>query len=228
MKWSGKDQITALSSGNISIFLSICYEIWESFLRFNREKKERERCDPVSGDSPINPDIQAVGIHTASTQWYDKITEQPKGDDRQRFIDVLGRTFRTWLLNDDAMSYPGHNGFSIAIDDLKKYPSLAEFLKGIVDYGDLYDAPHTTKMKDRRQRTKWYLSPILSPYFQIPEAHQKEPYYLENMEDLILWLKKAEIYIDGLPEVSKRRKKTTTRKVKQNKHPSLFDYIGGD
>lgn len=228
MKWSGKDLIIALSSGNISIFLSICYEIWESFLRFNREKKERERCDPISGDSPINPDIQAVGIHTASTQWYGKITEQPKGDDRQRFLDVLGRTFRTWLLNDDAMSYPGNNGFSIAIDDLKKFPSLAEFLKGTVDYGDLYDAPHTTKKKDRRQRIKWYLSPILSPYFQIPEAHQKEPYYLDNMEDLILWLKKAEIHIKDLPEVSKRRKKTTTKKIKQHKHPSLFDYIGGD
>jgi len=228
MKWSGKDQIIALSSGNISIFLSICYEIWESFLRFNREKKERERCDPVSGDSPINPDIQAVGIHTASTQWYDKITEQPKGDDRQRFIDVLGRTFRIWLLNDDAMSYPGHNGFSITVDNLKKYPSLAEFLEETVDYGDLYDAPHTTKKKDRHQRNKWYLSPILSPFFQIPEAHQKEPYYLENIEDLILWLRKAEIYIEGLPDVSKRRRKTTTKKTKQNKEPSLFDYIGED
>ena len=225
MKWSGKDQIIALSSGNISIFLSICYEIWESFLRFNREKRERERCDPVSEDSPINPDIQAVGIHTASTQWYDKITEQPKGDDRQRFINVLGRTFRIWLLNDDAMSYPGHNGFSITVDNLKKYPNLAEFLEETVDYGDLYDAPHTTKKKDRHQRNKWYLSPILSPYFQIPEAHQKEPYYLENMDDLILWLKKAEIYIEGLPDVSKRRRKTTT---KQNKEPSLFDYIGED
>lgn len=228
MKWSGKDQITALSSGNISIFLSICYEIWESFLRFNREKKERERCDPVSGSSPINPDIQAVGIHTASTQWYDKITEQPKGDDRQRFINVLGKTFRIWLLNDDAMSYPGHNGFSITIDNLKKYPSLAEFLEGTVDYSNLYDSPHTTKKKNRLQRKKWYLNPILSPYFQIPEAHQKEPYYLENMEDLMLWLKKANIYIEGLPEVSKKRRKVATKKNKQNKQPSLFDYIGED
>lgn len=225
MKWSGKDQIIALSSGNISIFLSICFEIWESFLRFNREKKERERCDPISGDSPINPNIQAVGIHTASTQWYEKITEQPKGDDRQRFIDVLGRTFRTWLINDDAMSYPGHNGFSITIDNLKKYPSLAEFLEGTVDYGNLYDAPHTTKKKDRRQRNKWYLSPILSPYFQVPEAHQKEPYYLDEMEDLILWLKKADIYIEGLPDVSEKRRKTAT---KLDKQPSLFDYIGED
>lgn len=228
MKWSGKNQIIALSSGNISIFLSICYEIWESFLRFNREKKERNQCDPVSGGSPINTDIQAVGIHTASTQWYDKIAEQPKGDDRQRFIDILGRTFRIWLLNDDAMSYPGHNGFSITIDNLKKYPNLADFLKGTVDYGDLYDAPHTTKKKDRRQRNKWYLSPVLSPYFQISVAHQKEPYYLEEMEDLILWLKKAEIYIEGLPEVTKKRRKATTKKTKQNKQPSLFDYIGED
>jgi len=225
LKWTGKKQIIALSAGNISIFLSICFEVWEAFLRSERNKKADERSNPVHA-GPINPDIQAVGIHTASTVWYEKMTEQPKGDDRQRFIDVLGRTFRRWLVDDTAMSYPGHNGFSIANEDIKNLPMLAEFLNEAVDYGDLYDARHTTKKRDRRQRTKWYLNPILSAYFQIPESHGKEPYYLEDIGQLVGWIKEAEVFIEGLGDIPTRWQPPRKGK-RESEGPTLFDHVDG-
>ena len=113
MTWAGKDHIIALSAGNISIFLSICHEIWEAFLRSERRKHLSDRQDPLSDDSPIAPEIQAVGIHTASADWYEKVAEQPNGHDRQRFLIEIARYFRTNMLADDAMSYPGENGFSL-------------------------------------------------------------------------------------------------------------------
>lgn len=197
LKWAGRDDVLALSSGNISIFLSICHDIWEAFLRSER-KKQSEHSNPVLSGEPINPDVQAEGIRTASDVWYEKIAELPNGDDRQKFIDVLGQIFRDKLLNDLAMSYPGHNGFSIANEDLRKYPSLVRFLEDAVRHGDLHDAPHTTKEKNRRKRTKWYLSPILSPHYQIPESHAKEPYYVENVVEIAQWLARADIVRDDL------------------------------
>ena len=69
-----------------------------------------------------------------------------------------------------------------------EYQELRTFLNEAVDYGDLYDMPHTTRKADRKGRTKWYLAPILSPYFQIPHQHIKEPYYLENISELYKWV----------------------------------------
>jgi hypothetical protein len=105
--------------------------------------------------------------------------EQPGGSERRRFIDFLGRHFYNMLIEDKAMSYPGHNGFSIPNDELETDPEISRFLGDAVDYGDLQDAPHTTKHRDGRQRTKWYLNPILSPYFRLPESHVKEPLYTD-------------------------------------------------
>jgi hypothetical protein len=194
LKWSGKEQVLALSGGNITVFLSICHEIWDVFLRAERRKIDRDRRNPeVHG---IDPDVQASGIQTASEFWYDKITEQPHGDDRKRFIDLLGPMFRALLLNDDAMSYPGQNGFSMASIDIGRLPLLKRFLEEVVSYGDLVDAPHTTKNRDRKQRRKYYLNPILSDFFQIPESHPKEPLYA-SLHNVLKWLKEAEVILGG-------------------------------
>lgn len=224
MKWSGKDQILGLSAGNISIFLSICHEVWEVLLRYQRRDGNYEKHDPVHHG--IDPTIQAVGIYTASSEWYEKITEQPNGDDRQRFVDVLGRHFRRFLLGDEAMSYPGHNGFSLINDELKTNPALAAFLNAAVDYGDLYDAPHTTKTRDRRQRTKWYLSPILSPFFQLPESHVKEPYYA-TIGDVAGWIAEAQVHLkmavsNDDPNKNRKRKGQRRTSAKERMLP-LFD-----
>lgn len=194
LKWAGKEHILALSSGNISILISICHEIWNSYLRSQRRKRGSDQYSPVV--RPIDPDVQSLGIQTAGTYWYHKVTEQPKGDDRQRFIDVLGRLFRLWLLDDVSMSYPGHNGFSLANDELDTALPLKRFLSDAADYGDLFESPHTTKEKDRRPRTKWYLTPILSVYFQIPETHVKEPKYVD-LAHVSEWLSDAGVILAG-------------------------------
>ncbi len=217
LKWNGKEHVLALSGGNISVFVSICYEVWEAFLRSERRLPERDRRDPVR--QGIDLDVQAVGVQTAAVYWYQKIAEQPKGDDRQRFINVLGRLFRTWLVNDMAMSYPGYNGFSLAKDDLEGESMVNRFLADAVDYGDLHDAPHTTKNKDRKQRTKWYLNPILSAYFQVPETHVKEPYY-STLSDVTDWLKQAGVIL-GPRQRSSLGRDPTKRQVEDS--PTLFD-----
>jgi hypothetical protein len=90
------------------------------------------------------------------------------------------------------MSYPGRNGISLSDTDLDRDLGVRRFLNDAVAYGDLYEVQHTTKEKDRKARVKWYLAPILSPYFQIPETHTKEPYYA-TLEELQEWLEKAEV-----------------------------------
>jgi hypothetical protein len=139
----------------------------------------------------IDVTVQAVGIQSASVHWYNKITEQRgKSHERQRFVNYLGILFREELINDMPMSYPGHNGFSLQEEELAEDAWLFRFLNDAVDYGDLFDAPHTTKSRDRKPRRKWYLNPILSPKFQIPETHVKEPKYI-SVHHVREWLVKA-------------------------------------
>jgi hypothetical protein len=221
LKWSGQEQVFALSAGNITIFLSICHEVWDAFLRAERRRARENRRDPIADG--IHPDVQAVGVQTASNYWYDKITEQPNGDDRRRFLNVIAGEFKRWLLEDYAMSYPGHNGFSLAVDELRSDQEITSFLEDSADYGDLYEVPHTTKEKNRKQRMKWYLSPILSVYYQVPESHVKEPYYAK-VSEVGRWLKDAEVYFDGLTETEKAPNQKKLIEVSQPA-PTLFDNI---
>ena len=183
MIWAGKDNLISLSGGNILIFVSICQHIWDTWLRSSRDVARPES----EGVLPrIDNEIQALGIQGASSYWYSKIPEQPGGSGRQRLIDFLGNMFNKDLYNDSAMSYPGQNGFSIRIDELESYRPVFKYLKEAVDYGDLVAIPHTTKTKDRKPRLKWYLKPILSPHYKIPEQHTKEPRYV-SLKDVISW-----------------------------------------
>lgn len=196
--------IRALSAPNISVFLSVCHEIWDAFLRSEARKPQDERIDPIANGIPS--DIQTVGIETASKHWYTKISELPGGHDRLRFVEVLGRNFRTWLLNDTSMTYPGQNGFSLKNEELERFSQLVTFLNDATDYGDIVAADHTTKSNDRRRRTKWYLNPILSPFFQIPEQHKKEPYYA-SVADVASWLQEAEVILSGFDVPADKRSK---------------------
>lgn len=160
MLWAGRDEVLALSGGNILVFVSLCQHIWAAWIQSVRGNKD------ITMDSNSVPSIdaavQTVGIHLASTQWYHKIPEKTyRSHTRQRFVARIGRLFRSQLITDKNMSYPGHNGFSVKIEDLKNSPDIYEFLLTAVDYGDLFDAPHTTKTRDRKDRIKWYLNPIL-------------------------------------------------------------------
>ena len=197
--WSGPDSIIALSGGSTLVFLSICQHIWDVFLRSQQGLPDVMKKNPaVDG---IDPKVQAVAIQTASDHWYSKITEQPGGNDRQRFVDELGRRFQDKMLADKTMSYPGNNGFSLSKAEYEADAALVKFLGDAVDYGDLVDAPHTTKSKDRKQRIKWYLNPILSPHFRIPESHVKEPIY-SSVSEVRQWLSKAGVMLDATPPKS--------------------------
>jgi hypothetical protein len=84
------------------------------------------------------------------------------------------------------MSNPGANGFTLENGELVDNRDVRAFLMEAVSYGDLVEAPHTSKTKGER-RTKYYLMPILSPYFRIPSIHTKEPEYV-TIKQVRNWL----------------------------------------
>lgn len=204
--WAGADQILGLSMGGTLVLISVCQHVWDAFMRSQLGLLPEQRRDPVKEGIPQK--IQAIGIQTASSYWYDKIIEQPGGSERRRFLDVLGRIFYEQLIADRAMSYPGHNGFSLVKDEFEKDPEVFPFLGDAVDFGDLFDAQHTTKHKDGRQRIKWYLSPILSPYFKVPESHVKEPMYL-TVHTVREWLAEAGVLPSSNAATKSKKQETS-------------------
>ena len=219
MLWWGCDDIFALSGGNISCFIHICHEVWDQFLKDERTRPENQRSNPLKGET-IDKITQAVGIQNASAIWYRKLAEQPGGDVRRRFIERLGNFLRKKLREDKSMSHPGGNGFSLASSDLEAQKSpnkeIWHFLREAVGFGDLTSAPHTTKEKSGRHRLKFYLSPILSPAFQIPVAHTKEPLYWK-VEDILRIAKEAELPFTFTPSL-----KVKTNNARKNDQLDLL------
>ncbi len=183
MFWYGSDDILELSGGNVLIFVSICQHVWSSWLRTQRGRERTLDNLPPK----LDPAVQTVGIHAASSHWFNKLGEESGGTTRQRFIRRFATVLERSLYNDDALSYPGANGFSLELEALSRYLRLEILLKECVDYGALVDVPHTTKDSSRRPRRKWYLSPVLSPFFRLPRVHTKEPAYL-SPADVERWL----------------------------------------
>lgn len=177
IQWYGKEDILSLSGGNILAFIRICRHIWEVWIRdtINNENFELKLVR-------IDKQIQAIGIIEASHTWFDDLSQEKGGKHRKLFIHFLGSYFYKKMVEDLAMSNPGHNGFSLSIEEFEKNTKVSSFLSEASDYGDLYDAPHTSKLKDKRERKKWYLNPILSPHFRIPTVHTKEPIYATTKE----------------------------------------------
>lgn len=188
MFWWGSKRILSLSSSNVTLFLSICREIWDQWIRRTMRSKKPTAEDPQS--LPIDWKIQAVAIDNVSKTWHRNFSMQPgrpAGDVRMRFVDALGNWLRRQMLDDSAMTYPGGNGFSLRKSDLERAPDLALLLEEAVGWGDLYEVEHTTKIsaeKHKDPRRKYYLNPVLSPHFQIPDAHTKEPLYSKFEEVL--------------------------------------------
>ena len=178
--WGGEADVLNLSDGQILIFLFLLQHIWDAWLRDRRGDED--------GDFqfPIRPEVQSQGIREASTEWRSKQTEGPKAYKRKLFIDALGKHLYIKLTDDKSMSNPGANGFSLENSELIDSPDVREFLMDAVGYGDLVEGPHTSKTKGER-RTKYYLMPILSPYFRIPSVHTKEPEYVA-VNQIRIWL----------------------------------------
>lgn len=182
--WYGKEDIISLCGSNILAFLILCRNIWDVWIRDSSDKTT------INNLELIDPLIQSVGIFEASNSWFQNLSLEMGGKKRKLFISFLGAHFYKTLVEDEAMSNPGHNGFSLDIQELEKNSFVQNFLNDATDFGDLYDAPHTSKLGDKRPRKKWYLNPILSPHFKIPSIHTKEPIYL-GVEDIEMWIKKS-------------------------------------
>ena len=180
LRWAGKEDILALSGGNTLAFLKICQHIWSTWLRDINENDIQEGILPN-----INEAVQSIGIQEASNSWYNQvIVRENDGDKRRDFLSKIGNHMYKELYEDDSMSYPGNNGFSLKLDDIDNAinADIKNMLNLATDYGDLYESSHTTKTKDKAKRKKWYLNPILSPYFKIHVEHTKEPKYLSVKE----------------------------------------------
>lgn len=185
LQWSGKEEVLALSGGNILAFLSLCQHIWDAWLRFMRDEEFKKEEMPK-----IDNPVQSIGIQEASLEWFEKISEAEHGDPRrQRFIRFLGEFFYKKLLDDVAMSNPGQNGFSVRIVDLDGRPDVRKFLNALEDHGNVVGMKHTSKTKGEKRR-KWYLNPILSPYFNIFHVHTKEPFYA-TAEKIDEWMSRS-------------------------------------
>ena len=188
MIWTGHRDIEALAGGNILVYASIAKHVWAAWLRTTEQPVSEGGMSEMPSFSYV---AQTAGIEEASLDWFRKVAEQPGGGVRQKFMSVLGRLFVKALLDDKSMSYPGHNGFSIAEDELHNDAKLRDWLDEASDVGDLVEVVHTTKEKDRRARRKYYVQPILSPYLRLPAVHVKEPLYVSGRV-VHEWLSEAE------------------------------------
>lgn len=211
--WYGKDDLLGLSGGHILIFLSLCQHIWDVWIR----DKRNEVLDNEMKLPSFDHVIQSAGIRETSNDWFEDISNEKGGKERKAFINDLGSRFYKKLVEDKSMSYPGWNGFSMTMDDLEKNSIINSFISDACNYGDLYDAAHTSKSKDKKPRRKWYLAPILSPYFKIPYAHTKEPMYID-LSTFATWLIDINIYTktelkDLFPDEKKRNKPGSNQAV---------------
>jgi hypothetical protein len=188
MLWCGYQDCLRLSGFNILAFVSICQHIWDAWLQQQESTWNAE----VDLPAQIPVYVQDQGIQQASRYWYRKIRSDPNGDSRQRFVSIIGEMFRRLLRDDSKMSYPGHNGFSVSLDDLERAPDVANFLREAASYGVLFDRVHTDRSRGGGKRVKWYLNPIYSPYFQIYVQHVKEPKYV-RVDDVREWMIEAGI-----------------------------------
>ncbi|WP_157806806.1 MULTISPECIES: hypothetical protein [unclassified Pseudomonas] len=181
--WSGDRHILDLSGWNILAFMTICRAIWAAWLRSTPDEELQKTNLPE-----ISMDKQVIGIYEASRIWADKLREGADGDKRLSFINSLGAWLSTSIRSDRSLSYPGHTGFSIFKRDFEESLPVTDLLKSCRDQGDLIESEHTTKSPDGIPRIKWYLNPLLCPYFRIPHIRTKEPIYttLDELNDVLV------------------------------------------
>ncbi|ASU32517.1 hypothetical protein MuYL_0614 [Mucilaginibacter xinganensis] len=220
LNWCGRDDVLALSGGNILTYLSIFQHIWDVWLRDSRHLERKSNKVPV-----FDGIVQSVGIIEASTDWYHELAiDERGGKNRKKLISHLGVQFFKTLIEDKPMSNPGHNGFSIDLEQIENNPKLASFLRECVDYGDLYDGPHTSKLKDKRKRWKYYLNPVLSPYFKIPYSHTKEPIYV-TITRLVEWFEEANVFLgSNSVRPDNQIKRRRSRNTDQDNSNLLFNF----
>ena len=203
IRYYGKNDILTLSGKNILVFGLICQKIWESWI----ESLDLQNSPDVVVPSPFPPLRQGIGINTASNIWRTKISSAPSGDTLGRFVDTLGTRLRIQLRGDKAMSYPGANGISLTDADVANDLEVAGLLDDATAEGFLQAFHHTPKTQSRGRSKKWYLHPVLSPYYELTVAHTKEPLYLK-ITDLRKWLEKTSVVDPPSPKKKPSKKKS--------------------
>lgn len=213
----GKKDVLDLSGGNILVFASICQHIWERWIRHLAiEKISKQRF-------PIDRNLQTDGILSASTTWHEKIAEERWiGDNLLAFIDELGNWLCRMLKADEAMSYPGGNGISLANRDLLAFPQVRQILSEASGRGFLLQRRHTPKRRERGESTKWYLHPVLAPYYEVTLNHTKEPRYVSGA-DVQNWVERAGISTPAPPDEFPPPTETAPSHNKQLKLPGVED-----
>lgn len=182
----GKKDIIELSGANILVFASICQHIWDCYLR-----DITNRPDILNDAFPIDWMLQDEGVRSASDTWHEKIADEPwVGNSLQAFIDEVARYLGDKLRRDVAMSYPGGNGFSLSNRELLSTPQVEWILSEGTGRGFLIQRRHTSKTRARGESTKWYLHPVLSPYYELTLTHTKEPVYIRTKR-VLEWLEKS-------------------------------------
>lgn len=209
VSWWGYDDVLALSGSNILCFITICREVWDYWQRHPDASKANFK--PSKG-SPIVPvDVQIDAIKSASERIYRAQKRQPgapAGDIRIKFLDKVASWLRSGLLDDAAMSYPGANGFSLRESALQSHSELRNLIEEAVGWGDLYEVPHKSKNKRENigdPRSKYYINPVLSPVYQLPKTHTKEPSY-RALDKILAFAKEAGAIMENLPVKNTRAK----------------------
>ncbi len=193
-RYYGWDTLCFLSGGNITVFLLLCSEIWDV--------AARQGIHPVR-QNPLNPRIQTEGILRASTNWRERDRNEDEGSRRYYAINRIGKAIYESIRKDIALSNPGHTGFSLSEDELYRVDDenlkVKRFIEDAVSWAIIEERHHTSKNKGDFTRRKYYLHPILSPYFKIPIKRVKEPYYT-NIESVSSW-----IYSDKIVDFGKSK-----------------------
>lgn len=179
MLWWGEAKVLSLCGSNILRFITISRVTWDYWQRLT------DGSPPVGEerDCIVEPEIQSRAIFEASRKVHEALMRQPgqpAGDVRSRFLNEIASWLRARLLDDKAMSNPGQNGFSLRISELNSHAGLRQLIEEAVGWGDLYEMAHTSKSKAEHAsepRRKYYINPALSPFYELPEAHTKEPVY---------------------------------------------------
>ena len=82
LHWSGHEDIIDLSGASILAFIYLCKYIWDAWLKDNRYNVETDK-------SPLlNREIQSIGIEKASQYWFEDITQESGGRQKEEIYTV--------------------------------------------------------------------------------------------------------------------------------------------
>jgi hypothetical protein len=181
-RYFGWKTLMYLSGANISAFLLLCSEVWDHATKMDINPLER---------LPLPPPIQSEGILEASEKWRNRDrNEHIGGRKRWEVLSRLGPGIHDAVVEDLAISNPGHSGFSIRESELlgsEEGAKVARFLQDAVSWAIFEERSHSSRLRESGTRRKFYLHPLLSPAFAIPYIRSKEPLYV-NIHEIYEWI----------------------------------------